>query len=95
MLRTALRAAALRAALDPEDHDGPWEQEKRAGHRPAPPASGHKKDSPLTGLITKTEVSTLTGEPHMNETQVDTGIAELSGLTLGGRKLVFLDCARI
>jgi len=31
----------------------------------------------------------------MNETQVDTGIAELSGLTLGGRKLVFLDCARI
>jgi len=64
VLRTALRAAALRAALDPEDHDGPWEQEKRAGHRPAPPASGHKKDSPLTGLITKTEVSTLTGEPQ-------------------------------
>jgi len=49
VLRTALRAAALRAALDPEDHDGPWEQEKRAGHRPAPPASGHKKDSPLPG----------------------------------------------
>jgi cysteinyl-tRNA synthetase len=31
----------------------------------------------------------------MNETQTDTGIAELSGLTLGGRRLVFLDRARI
>jgi cysteinyl-tRNA synthetase len=31
----------------------------------------------------------------MNETQIDTGIAELSGLTLGGRRLAFLDRARI
>ncbi|HEX9043025.1 MAG TPA: class I tRNA ligase family protein [Trebonia sp.] len=31
----------------------------------------------------------------MNETQTDTGIAEISGLTLGGRNLVFLDRARI
>jgi cysteinyl-tRNA synthetase len=31
----------------------------------------------------------------MNETQVDTGIAEVSGLTLGGRRLAFLDRARI
>jgi cysteinyl-tRNA synthetase len=31
----------------------------------------------------------------MNETQTDTGIAEISGLTLGGRRLAFLDRARI
>ena len=31
----------------------------------------------------------------MNETQVDAEIAEVSGLTLGGRRLVFLDRARI
>ena len=31
------RATALRAALDPGDHCGPSGQEKRAGHRPAPP----------------------------------------------------------
>jgi cysteinyl-tRNA synthetase len=31
----------------------------------------------------------------MDETQTDTGIAETSGLTLGGRRLVFLDRARI
>ena len=31
VLRTALRATALRAALDPGDHCGPWEQEERAG----------------------------------------------------------------
>ena len=36
-------------ALDPGDHGGPWEQEKRAGHELAPPASGRKKDSPLPG----------------------------------------------
>jgi cysteinyl-tRNA synthetase len=31
----------------------------------------------------------------MNETQIDTGIAEVSGLTLGGRRVAFLDRARI
>ena len=31
----------------------------------------------------------------MNETQFDTGVAEVSGLALGGRRLVFLDRARI
>ena len=31
VLRIALRATALRAALDPGDHCGPWEQEERAG----------------------------------------------------------------
>jgi hypothetical protein len=31
VLRIALRATALRAALDPGDHYGPWGQEERAG----------------------------------------------------------------
>jgi len=31
----------------------------------------------------------------MNETQAGTGVAEVSGLTLGGRRVVFLDRARI
>ena len=31
VLRIALRATALRAALDPGDHCGPWDQEQRAG----------------------------------------------------------------
>src|SRR5215813_7676731 len=31
VLRIALRATALRAALDPGDHCGPWGQEERAG----------------------------------------------------------------
>ena len=31
----------------------------------------------------------------MNETQVDTGVAEVSGLALGGRRVAFLDRARI
>jgi hypothetical protein len=31
VLRIALRATALRAALDPGDHCGPWGQEQRAG----------------------------------------------------------------
>ena len=44
--RIALRATALRAALDPGNPCGPWEQEKRAGHEPAPARRGHKKNSP-------------------------------------------------
>jgi hypothetical protein len=31
VLCIALRATALRAALDPGDHCGPWDQEERAG----------------------------------------------------------------
>ena len=31
VLRIALRTTALRAALDPGDHCGPWGQEERAG----------------------------------------------------------------
>ena len=59
MLRTALRATALRAALDPGDPCGPWEQEKRAGpslprpdtgaRRPARPGHDHYNRS-LHGL---------------------------------------------
>jgi hypothetical protein len=36
VLRIALRATALRAALDPGDHCGPWDQGERAGPGPAP-----------------------------------------------------------
>ncbi|MGH3224101.1 MAG: hypothetical protein ACRDPY_36375 [Streptosporangiaceae bacterium] len=46
VLRIALRATALRAALDPGDHCGPWEQETRAGQGPAPPGHGRDKASP-------------------------------------------------
>ena len=31
VLRIALRATALRAAPDPGDHCGPWDQERRTG----------------------------------------------------------------
>ena len=48
MLRIALRATALRAALGPGDRCGPWDQEKRAGpglprrcaRRANPPVAG-------------------------------------------------------
>ena len=40
VLRIALRAIALRAALDPGDHCGPWEQEQRAGPGLPRPARG-------------------------------------------------------
>src|SRR6266853_1939601 len=36
VLRIALRATALRAALDPGDLGGPWRQEERSGPGPAP-----------------------------------------------------------
>jgi len=42
VLRIALRATALRAALDPGDPCGPWEQEKRAG--PSLPQAGRGRD---------------------------------------------------
>ena len=49
VLRIALRATALRAALDPGDHCGPWGQEQRAGpglpprraRRANPAVAGH------------------------------------------------------
>ena len=39
VLRIALRATALRAALDPGDLGGPLGQEERAGQQPAPPCT--------------------------------------------------------
>jgi hypothetical protein len=60
VLRIALRATALRAALDPGDRCGPWEQEERAGQacpraarRANPPVAGHriKPDARETGEL--------------------------------------------
>jgi hypothetical protein len=58
VLRIALRATALRAALDPGDHCGPWDQEQRAGPglpppcaRPANPGGGGRGRAPGTGLL--------------------------------------------
>jgi hypothetical protein len=55
VLRIALRATALRAALDPGDHCGPWDQEQRAGPglpppcaRPANPGGGGRGRAPGT-----------------------------------------------
>jgi len=44
VLRIALRATALRAAPDPGDRCGPWEQEKRAG--PGLPPRGARRANP-------------------------------------------------
>ena len=56
--RIALRATALRAALDPGDPCGPWEQEKRADQGLPPPDAG-AKGQPALAMITTTEVSTV------------------------------------
>ena len=50
VLRIALRATALRAALDPGDHCGPWDQEKRQAQAcPAPRAARKPRQWPATG----------------------------------------------
>ena len=41
VLRIALRATALRAAPDPGDHYGPWDQEQRAGPGLPPQLARH------------------------------------------------------
>ena len=43
VLRIALRATALRAALDPGDHCGPWDREERGRPRPAPALRAARK----------------------------------------------------
>jgi hypothetical protein len=43
VLCLALRATALRAALDPGDHCGPWGQEERAGPGLAPALRAARK----------------------------------------------------
>src|SRR5215475_773911 len=47
VLRIALRATALRAALDPGDHCGPWDQEERAG--PGLPPRYARRAKPRSG----------------------------------------------
>ena len=47
VLRIALRATALRAALDPGDHCGPWGQEERAG--PGLPPRCARRADPCSG----------------------------------------------
>ena len=46
-LRIALRATALRAALDPGDHCGPWNQEEQAG--PGLPPRCARRANPCNG----------------------------------------------
>ena len=48
--RIALRATALRAALDPGDHCGPWEQEQRAGPG-LPPPHARRANPAVTGAL--------------------------------------------
>jgi hypothetical protein len=55
VLRIALRATALRAALDPGDHCGPWKQEKRAGSGPAP---APRANPAVAGHCSKPDVRT-------------------------------------
>jgi hypothetical protein len=52
----------MRAALDPGDHCGPSEQEKRAGHSLPRPGAG-AGDQPVLAMITTTEVSTIGENP--------------------------------
>ena len=50
VLCIALRATALRAALDPGDHCGPWDQEKRAGPG-LPPALRTARKAAAAGTV--------------------------------------------
>ncbi len=57
VLRIALRATALRAALDPGDHCGPRGQEERAG--PGLPPRGARRANPaVAGHRSKPDVRT-------------------------------------
>ena len=51
VLRIALRATALRAALDPGDHCGPWGQEERAGQ--ACPRLHARRENPAVARVCK------------------------------------------
>ena len=68
VLRIALRATALRAALDPGDHGGPWEQEKRAGRGLPHPASGRKEDSPCRADHHNRSLHAFRGTPALAKT---------------------------
>ena len=57
VLRIALRATALRAALDPGDHCGPWGQEERAGPG-LPPRCARRANPAVAGHRSKSDVRT-------------------------------------
>ena len=61
MLRIALRATALRAALDPGDHCGPWDQEERAG--PGLPRQRARRANPAMAGTRKHLEGKETDEP--------------------------------
>ena len=54
VLCLALRATALRAALDPGDHCGPWGQEERAGPG-LPPRCARRANPAVAGHRTQAE----------------------------------------
>ena len=60
VLRIALRATALRAALDPGDHCGPWGQEERAGPG-LPPRCARRANPAVAGHASQPDVQD-TGE---------------------------------
>jgi hypothetical protein len=69
VLRIALRATALRAALDPGDHCGPWEQEKRAG--PGLPRAARGAQTPVDGRRDNRFPPTSPGAPCPRELELD------------------------
>ncbi len=56
VLRIALRATALRAALDPGDLGGPWRQEERAGQGLPRRARGAEPQTPHPRTPVKNEL---------------------------------------
>ena len=63
VLRIALRATALRAALDPGDHCGPWGQEERAGPG-LPPRCARRANPAVAGIRTPGKHSELAFDSH-------------------------------
>ncbi len=57
VLRIALRATALRAALGPGDHYGPWGQEERAGTG-LPPRCARRANPAVAGHSSKPNART-------------------------------------
>jgi hypothetical protein len=74
VLRIALRATALRAALDPGDHCGPWDQEERAG--PGLPRDARGAQNPRWQGVCKHP-----GSKETDELAFDTQKAEITGIT--------------
>src|SRR5215470_6703755 len=69
VLRIALRATALRAALDPGDHCGPWGQEERAGPG-LPPRCARRANPAMAGTrkhLEGKETDELAFDTHKEE----------------------------